>query len=97
MSKTKKTLLGGNVKSIPAFYSGQDASGKPNHYITVDEARKLREKGKAISINRGLAILIMGPRKFMKYTKESKKTAWKVVGQTTKSPDRPGFPRWAGV
>lgn len=92
-----KSSVGGQAVSVPAFYNGQITSGTPDHYVSVEEASRLKQSKKAMSINRGLAILIFGPKKFKKFSKESKKSGWKVVGQTTKHPDGPGFPRWASV
>lgn len=95
---SKKLLLGGNEKSVPAYYAGQNASGRPNHFETLPEANRLRQSGKATSINRGKAILIKGPRKTIPSSRESQKVGWKLVGQTSKrKPDGPGFPHWGSV
>lgn len=95
---SKKLILGGNEKAVPAFYEGQNAQGFPHHFETVEEANRMRSSGKARSINRGKAILIKGPRRIDPALRESTKSAYKVVGQTSKrKPARPGFPHWSAV
>jgi hypothetical protein len=95
---SKKLSLGGNEKTVPAYYEGQNAQGVPNHFETASEANRLRTTGKARTINRGRAILIRGPRRIGIPFRESVKSAFKVVGQTSKrKPSRPGFPHWSSV
>lgn len=95
---SKKLKLGGLEKTVPAYYEGQNAQGHPNHYETSSEADRLRKAGKARSINRGRAILIRGPRRILLSHRESTKSGWKLVGQTSKrKPDGPGFPHWGSV
>jgi hypothetical protein len=94
----QKLMAAGKQRAIPAYYSGQITSGAPNHYETIEEARRLKSCGKASSINRGKAILIKGPRKKSESRRESVKSAWKVVGQTSKKmPDGPGYPHYSSV
>lgn len=94
----KQLLIGGNEKTVPAYYVGQKTDGAPNHYETVQEAQRLRRTGKATSINRGKAILIKGPRRSGESLRSSVKKGWKVIGQTAKkNPLKPGFPRWSSV
>ena len=93
-----KKLSLGLAKSVPAFYEGQKTSGVPNHYVEPKEAERLRQTGKAKSINHGGAILIRGPRRLNVPLRESVKQGWKLVGQTSKkNPLRPGFPHWSSV
>ena len=95
---SKKLTVGGNQKTVAAYYEGQKTSGSPDHYETVVEANRLRRTGKASSINRGKAILIRGPRRMKDSTRDSVKRSWKVTGQTPKkNPLRPGFPHWGSV
>jgi hypothetical protein len=92
-----KLSLAGKELTVPAYYEGQKTSGAPDHYESLDEARRLRSTGKATSINRGKAILIRGPRRLSDTTRNSVKRAWKVVGQTQRGAIKPGFPHWSSV
>ena len=93
-----KLLIGGNQKTVPAYYSGQITSGTPDHYEIIEEAKRLKGSGKAHSINHGPAILIRGPRKMRESRRESVKRSWKVVGQTPKKgATKPGFPHYSSV
>lgn len=93
----QKLIIAGNQKSVPAYYSGQPTHLAPNHYVSVEEARRLKCSGKASSINRGKAILIKGPRKATVGVRESVKKAWKVVGQTPQNAIKPGYPHYSLV
>lgn len=94
----QESLLGGQVRSVPAFYQGQNANGSPDHYVSPDQARLLRDRGEARFIHRGTAILIRGLQPLpWGPTRESIKSGWKVVGQTPAKPLRPGFPHYASV
>ena len=86
-------LLGGKVRSIPAYYEGQNANGVPDHYESAEQARILKSSGRARSIHRGTAILILGPRRLRDSHRESIKQKWAIVGQTTKFSGL-GRPRW---
>ena len=98
MYMAQKLLTGGNQRTVPAYYAGQPTHGAPDHYETLNEAYRLKNSGKATSINRGKAILIKGPRRLHDSRRESVKRGWKVVGQTPKRGAlKPGFPHYSSV
>jgi hypothetical protein len=102
--------LGGNEKSLPAYYEGQDWSGAPDHFVSRADAEKMKSEGDAFTIHRGKAIAIRRTRMPAAGCEkpEPKKTGWAVVNQTAKPYHRsshetgrvrvgPGFPRYSLV
>ena len=90
------SILGGKAVSVPAYYEGQNAEGTPNHFVSLSEANSLKEKKLAVSIHRGKAILIKGPRRAIVFHREFGKSRWAVVGQTNRN-SGPGFPHYSSV
>lgn len=81
------------MRSIPAYYDGQNANGAPDHFVSREEAQSLKARGRARSIHRGTAILIKGYRTEYRAQREKPSRGWIVLGQTPKN-GPPGRPHW---
>lgn len=68
-------------RSVPVYYNGQNCEGEPDHFVSAEEAERLKKTGDARTIHRGLALILLTSRspRFPAHV-DSNKTHWMAVG-----------------